>query len=299
MNVPKDSSLAGEYLVFTLDGEPCAITIRCVREVIQYRPTTAVPNAPKTIRGVIDLRGRVVPIVDLAAKFGFAQTPPTKWTCLIVVEATLGEERSLLALVADTVDDVIELRGEGSSSLPVVRNAGTSRLSPGAPGSSRTSSPLVLDVDRLLTLDEDPRRDAVSRPRGACAMNDGGGTTTGPRTTTMSRAEFALFQRLIRAETGISLSEAKRELLISRLSPRLRELGLASFSDYYRRIEEGDEAELVRMVDRISTNETQFFREPRHFEYLEQTVLPSWRAQAEAGALSRAGACVELRLRHG
>jgi chemotaxis protein methyltransferase CheR len=115
------------------------------------------------------------------------------------------------------------------------------------------------------------------------------GTNVLPRQSAraISRAEFVLFQRLIRTETGISLSDGKRDLLVSRLAPRLRELGLASFADYYRRIEEGDEAERVHMLDRISTNETHFFREARHFEYLEQTVLPDRRAQVEAGVLPR------------
>jgi chemotaxis protein methyltransferase CheR len=104
----------------------------------------------------------------------------------------------------------------------------------------------------------------------------------------ISRKEFLLFQRLIREETGIFLSDAKQELLVSRLAPRLRELGLTSFLDYYNRIaEDGDLEERTRMVDRIATNETQFFREPRHFEYLEQVVLPEWRARAEAGDMSR------------
>ncbi len=99
----------------------------------------------------------------------------------------------------------------------------------------------------------------------------------------MSRREFALFQRLIREDTGIFLGEAKRELLVNRLAPRLRELGLATFEDYYQRIEGGDEEERIRMLDRVSTNETRFFREPRHFELIEETILPRWRAEAEAG----------------
>jgi chemotaxis protein methyltransferase CheR len=103
----------------------------------------------------------------------------------------------------------------------------------------------------------------------------------------MSRREFGLFQRLIREETGIFLGEAKRELLMNRLSPRLRDLGLATFEDYYLRIEEGDEAERIVLLDRISTNETRFFREPRHFDFIEEEILPKWRAQAEAGAMPK------------
>jgi chemotaxis protein methyltransferase CheR len=98
--------------------------------------------------------------------------------------------------------------------------------------------------------------------------------------------EFHSFQELIHRLVGISLSSAKRDLLVNRLSPRMRELGIATFGAYFRRIEE-DEDERIHMLDRISTNETQFFREPRHFEFLEQTVYPDWIARAEAGKIPR------------
>jgi len=98
--------------------------------------------------------------------------------------------------------------------------------------------------------------------------------------------EFHSFQELIHRQVGISLTQAKRDLLVNRLSPRMRELGIASFTAYFRLIEE-DEGERVHMLDRISTNETQFFREPRHFEFLEQTVYPDWIARAEAGKMAR------------
>jgi chemotaxis protein methyltransferase CheR len=99
---------------------------------------------------------------------------------------------------------------------------------------------------------------------------------------TISQREFTLFQTLIQREAGIYLSLAKRDLLVNRLSPRLRELGLRSFEDYYQ-LADTDGEERVRMLDRIATNETQFFREPRHFEYLEQTVYPAMQRRAETG----------------
>jgi chemotaxis protein methyltransferase CheR len=89
--------------------------------------------------------------------------------------------------------------------------------------------------------------------------------------------EFRLFQSLVHRETGIFLSDQKRELLVGRLMPRLRTLGFASFGAYHDHVlTHGDE--LVRMIDAICTNETHFFREPRQFEYLESTVMPAWRA---------------------
>lgn len=85
-------------------------------------------------------------------------------------------------------------------------------------------------------------------------------------------------------ESGIHLSDAKRALLTGRLSRRLRELELDSFAAYYRRIvEEPGGAELTRMLDAIATNETHFFREPRHFEFLAGHVLPRFVQEAERG----------------
>lgn len=88
--------------------------------------------------------------------------------------------------------------------------------------------------------------------------------------------EFGLFQALVRREAGISLSEAKRQLLVGRLSGRLRKLGLRTFISYYRLVQ-SDPAERVLMFDAIATNETHFFREPTQFDFLEQKVFPRWR----------------------
>jgi chemotaxis protein methyltransferase CheR len=104
----------------------------------------------------------------------------------------------------------------------------------------------------------------------------------GLRVPSISDQEFALFRDLVMRETGIHLTDAKRALLVGRLTRRLRELRLASFGAYYRRItREGDHAELVRMVDLIATNETHFFREPKQFELLADVLVPAWKAAAE------------------
>ena len=98
--------------------------------------------------------------------------------------------------------------------------------------------------------------------------------------------EFGKFQALINREAGIWLAPVKKALLVGRLGRRLRELGIASYGEYYERVV-GDEVERTRMLDAICTNETQFFREPRHFEFLSQRLLPEWRAQADAGRRPR------------
>jgi chemotaxis protein methyltransferase CheR len=96
--------------------------------------------------------------------------------------------------------------------------------------------------------------------------------------------EFKLFQKLIEEQAGIFLAPVKKALLEARLSKRIKELGLASFSAYYTHVvEDRDGNELVEMLDRITTNETQFFREARQFEFLSQLVVHDWTAQADAG----------------
>lgn len=89
--------------------------------------------------------------------------------------------------------------------------------------------------------------------------------------------EFGLFQALIHREAGIYLSPVKKALLVGRLSRRLRELGLTSFGTYYSKVLESNNEEKVWMLDCICTNETRFFREPQHFEFLQQRLFPEWR----------------------
>lgn len=98
--------------------------------------------------------------------------------------------------------------------------------------------------------------------------------------------EFGLFQRLIHRETGIFLPEAKKALVVARLTRRLRTLGVTSFTSYFE-IVETNRDERTTMLDNICTNETRFFREPRQFEFLDTEVLPRWKARAEAGLMPK------------
>jgi chemotaxis protein methyltransferase CheR len=100
--------------------------------------------------------------------------------------------------------------------------------------------------------------------------------------------EFESFRALICARAGIQLGPSKRSLLYARLVRRVRELGLGSFGEYYRRVvDPWDEDEMRRVLDRITTNETHFFREPHHFAYLERVLVPAWTEAADAGARPR------------
>jgi len=99
--------------------------------------------------------------------------------------------------------------------------------------------------------------------------------------------DFGRFQHLVESIAGIYLSDAKRALLISRLWRRVRACELHSFAEYYALVIR-DDAERVAMIDAICTNETHFFREPRQFDYIKDTLVPEWRRKAACGERQKA-----------
>jgi chemotaxis protein methyltransferase CheR len=104
----------------------------------------------------------------------------------------------------------------------------------------------------------------------------------------LSEREFVLFQKLIYGKAGIYLSPGKKALLEARLTSRIRQLGGKSFGEYFHQVVDDPEGtELIQLLDRISTNETHFFREPRQFEFLEQQIFPRWAEQGAAGLKPR------------
>lgn len=99
----------------------------------------------------------------------------------------------------------------------------------------------------------------------------------------MSDEEYERFRAFIRRHSGIQLGSAKQEVLSARLARRLHELGLSSYGEYYRLLVQGDKAEEISLFNAISTNETRFFREPQHFDFLRRVVFPEWDHQAATG----------------
>src|SRR5208337_688898 len=130
------------------------------------------------------------------------------------------------------------------------------------------------------------RKGSMSGSSGYIRRAAAGATSFDVAPRVISSKDFQRFQALIYRESGIALSDAKAGLLTGRLSKRLRALGLNTFSEYHNRVTLDDE-ERRAMLDAITTNETHFFREPGHFQFLEQKVLPVWRASAESGRRAR------------
>ena len=99
-----------QYLTFVLGGEMFAIGILCVKEIIEYGDLTVVPMMPECIRGVINLRGAVVPVVDLACRFGRRSTELTRRTCIVIVEVEGEGERQDIGVIVDAVSEVLEIQ---------------------------------------------------------------------------------------------------------------------------------------------------------------------------------------------
>jgi purine-binding chemotaxis protein CheW len=100
---------AQQYLTFMLGGEVFAIGILAIKEIIEYDSLTVVPMMPACIRGVINLRGAVVPVMDLSARFGRPATAVTKRTCIVIVEIETAGERHDVGVIVDAVNEVLEI----------------------------------------------------------------------------------------------------------------------------------------------------------------------------------------------
>ncbi len=98
-----------QYLTFKLEDEVYATDITQVREVLEYSKVTKVPRTPDYMRGVINLRGRVVPVLDLKLRFGMTRTEQTVNTCVIIVEVNMDSDNMIIGALADSVQEVIEM----------------------------------------------------------------------------------------------------------------------------------------------------------------------------------------------
>lgn len=139
-----------QYLTFTLDGEVFATEIEKVREVLEYRAVTKVPRTPDFMRGVINLRGNVVPVVDPRLQFGMQQAEPTIDTCIVIVEVRIDDESTLLGAIADSVQEVIDL---DASQLEPPPRLGT-RVHTDfirAMGKHNDGFVIILDMDRVFS----------------------------------------------------------------------------------------------------------------------------------------------------
>ena len=111
--------LSGKYLTFTLQTESYGIDVLKVREIIRLTTITPVPQMPAYIRGVINLRGKIIPVMDLRVRFEFASATSTEQTCIIVVKVKLSDDRVIqMGLVVDGVEEVLNIAAADIEKTP-------------------------------------------------------------------------------------------------------------------------------------------------------------------------------------
>jgi purine-binding chemotaxis protein CheW len=142
-----------QYLTFTLDEAVFALDISRVREVLDLVAMTKVPRAPAYMIGVINLRGRVVPVFDLRIKFGMSPTTRTLNTCVIIIEVIVDNERTVLGTLADSVKEVIDLETEVIEPAPRMGTRLRNDIIKGM-GKHRDGFIILLDIDRVFSADE-------------------------------------------------------------------------------------------------------------------------------------------------
>jgi purine-binding chemotaxis protein CheW len=112
------AALAGKYLTFALASEEYALPVLKVREIIKILDITAVPQVPGYVKGVINLRGKVIPVVDLRLRFGFPSQAYDERTCIIVVEVALAASKVMMGVVVDAVSEVLTVAAESIEATP-------------------------------------------------------------------------------------------------------------------------------------------------------------------------------------
>jgi len=144
---------AVQYLTFRLAAEEYAVRIQKIREIIEYPAVTPVPLTPPWIKGVLNVRGNVVPVVDLGVKFGIEAREITDRTCIVIVDANLGGVEAAMGVIADQVSAVTEFRdGDIEPPPDFGRNVRVHYLEGMAKMDGKFA--LMLDIDTVLSADE-------------------------------------------------------------------------------------------------------------------------------------------------
>ncbi|MEK6759515.1 MAG: chemotaxis protein CheW [Deltaproteobacteria bacterium] len=147
---PSAVTQTAQYLTFKLDDEVFALDISQVREVLDFTALTRVPRTPDFMRGVINLRGSVVPVVDMRLKFGMTKTEQTVNTCVIIVEINLDGEKIILGALADSVQEVIDLEPEQVEPAPRIGTRLNTDFIKGM-GKREDHFVIILEIDRIFS----------------------------------------------------------------------------------------------------------------------------------------------------
>jgi purine-binding chemotaxis protein CheW len=143
------ADLVGKYLTFALGEEEYGVPVLKVREIIKMMDITLVPQVPHHVKGVINLRGKVIPVVDLRLKFGFAEQAYTERTCIIVVEVALSSSKVMMGIVVDAVSEVLNISADEIEQTPEFGERVTTDFMKGV-AKVKGKVKILLDLDRVL-----------------------------------------------------------------------------------------------------------------------------------------------------
>jgi purine-binding chemotaxis protein CheW len=142
-----------QYLTFRIGEEDFALDVSHVREILEFTTVTKVPRTPDYMRGVINLRGSVVPVLDMRLKFGLTETMKTINTCVIVVEVDLDETKTVMGALVDSVQEVFELEAEQIEPPPKMGSGLKTEFIKGM-GRKDDRFIILLDIDKLFSSEE-------------------------------------------------------------------------------------------------------------------------------------------------
>lgn len=145
----QSGSHEGKFLTFALGREEYGLEILKVREIIGYMDITCVPRTPDYVKGVINLRGQVIPVIDLRMRFGMEQAKVTDQTCIIVAEVNQKNRTFNAGLIVDRVQEVLDIRGEEIEDASQLGSAVQTEYILGI-GKVASSIKILLDIDRIL-----------------------------------------------------------------------------------------------------------------------------------------------------
>ena len=147
------SDREGKYLTFALAAEEYGISILKIKEIIGMMPITTIPQTPEFVKGVINLRGKVIPVVDLRLRFGMERIDYTERTCIVVVEISGGSGTVMIGIVVDSVSEVLNIKGGDIEETPTF---GTKLETDYILGMAKVQGgvKILLDIDRVLSRDE-------------------------------------------------------------------------------------------------------------------------------------------------
>ncbi len=143
----------GQYLTFLIGGEMFAISILGIKEIIEYGNLTTVPMMPDFIRGVINLRGAVVPVVDMSARFGRTASEVTRRSCIVIIEVLADDEKQDVGVVVDSVSEVLEIPAAEIEPAPSFGARIRADFISGM-GKINGQFVIILNADRVLSVDE-------------------------------------------------------------------------------------------------------------------------------------------------